>query len=180
MGKEFAALTLALFLCFDGTWAQGKRSRERETQPPPSQVMDKRDRAVALPGSRFHGKAYWQALGQCGGIYFKLNTLYADAAAVAQVVKKDIPGSKALRNKSEEARRVATAFFDGAERVLTIDRKLARTDAILTYDAAASDAADRLKSVEAALDGIKPCPALYEACRKSLEKICSGTAIVGP
>jgi hypothetical protein len=157
--------------------AQGarKRTRERERERAPvEQPVDRRDRTVKSAGSPFHAKPYWQALGACGGMYFRLNSLHEDAAAVAQVVKRNREQAQTHREKAEEARRIATAFFDGAERVLAADRDIGRADAILTYDAAARAAGEGLKGIEAAIAATKPCPALYETCRKAMPKICPG------
>jgi hypothetical protein len=151
---------------------QGRRTREKEAPPPSPQTIDKRDRIVTAPATIFHRRPYWQVLGQCGGGYFKLNTLYADAAAHAQVVKRDANAAKALTQSGESARRTASAFLNAAERVLMEDRKIGRAEAVLTYDPAASEAGDRLKSVEAARDAVKSCPALYRACHSDLPKIC--------
>lgn len=170
-----AAGVVALFLT-DAAQGQSRRSREREAPSIP-QAVDKRDRVVAAPGSRYQGRAYWQALGQCGGAYFKLNTLYADASAQAQVVKKDRNAAAALSGKAENARRAATMFFEAAERVLIADRKVGREAAVLTYDGAATEIADRLKTVDAARDALKACPALYENCRAALAKTCTADAV---
>ena len=63
--------------------------------------IDKRDSLVAAPGP-FNGRPYWLALAQCGGIYFKLNTLYTDAAVRARVVKPDPKANAELTPKSRK------------------------------------------------------------------------------
>ena len=93
---------------------------------------------VAAPGTPFHGKAYWQATAQCGGIYFKLGTVYSDAAIRAKVVKPDPAAYAQLTKEADGASRTATAFFEAAERFLVADRKLARDEAVMTYDVVAS------------------------------------------
>src|SRR5262245_45614095 len=93
---------------------QSARKRERapaEAAPPPAAPPDKRDRLVAAPGTPFNGRPYWQALAQCGGIYFKLNSLYSSAAIQAKVVKPDPAANAQFTKKSDAARRTATAFF---------------------------------------------------------------------
>ena len=45
--------------------------------------------SVTAPGTAFNGHAWWQAAAQCGGIYFKLGTVYSDAAIRAKVIKPD-------------------------------------------------------------------------------------------
>jgi hypothetical protein len=60
--------------------ARSQRPQQRQPEPaPPAAPADKRDSLV--PGSAtFNSRPYWQALAQCGGIYFKLNVFYTDAA----------------------------------------------------------------------------------------------------
>ena len=70
--------------------AQGKRERERAAPPAKLQPPDKRDSVVSIPGSVFNGRAYWQALAQCGGMYFKLGQLHSDVAIRARVVTPEI------------------------------------------------------------------------------------------
>src|ERR687898_781111 len=81
---------LVTVLMIESVAAEGarRRQREREKAPPPA-PPDKRGRLVNAPATPFHGQPYWQALAHCGGIYFKLNTLYANAAIQAKVVKPD-------------------------------------------------------------------------------------------
>src|SRR5207302_10782 len=114
----------------------GRKARERERdRPPPPAPPDKRDRLVAAPGTPFNGRPYWLALAQCGGIYFKLNSLYSLAAIQAKVVKPDPAANAQFSKKSDAARRTATTFFEASERFLVADRGVAREDAMLTYDA---------------------------------------------
>jgi len=176
IGKA-AALALAAILVLSGAAdAQRKRERERE-KPAPAAPPDKRDRLVAAPGTPFNGRPYWQAMAQCGGIYFKLNTLYSNAAIQAKVVKPDAAANAAFSKKSDAARRTATAFFDAAERFLIADRGMAREDAIMTYDVRATEEGDRYKTPESAEQAVKPCPALYQACRAADPKICSDPTV---
>lgn len=153
-----------------------KRTREREKdRPAPAQPVDKRDTVVNAAGTPFHGRAYWQALGQCGGVYFRLGTLYEEASIQAQIrVGKQNPksGSDFLA-RAAAARKTATSFFVGAEKFLVADRGVAKEDAILTYDARAAEAGDRLKSVDAALQAARPCPALYQTCHSEFAKMCA-------
>src|SRR5262245_41095945 len=153
------------------------RDREREAPAPAAPAPDKRDRLVSAPGTPFNGRPYWQALAQCGGTYFKPNSLYSGAAIQAKVVKPDPAANAQFTKKSDAARRTATAFFDAAERFLTADRGLGREEAVLTYDARAAAEGDRYKSVETAEQATKPCPALYEACRGVSAKICTEPSV---
>jgi len=150
-----------------------KKGEPAAPAPPP---VDKRDRTVIAPGTPFHGKAYWQAAAQCGGIYFKLNTAYSDAAIAAKVIKPDPAASTKLNSEADRAAVAATAFFDVSERFLIADRKLARDEAVMTYDAVAGSTGERLKSIGAALQAAKPCPDLYQACRAVQPQICNDTA----
>src|SRR5215470_12437067 len=154
--------------------AQSRRKqREKEAAPPPQAPPDRRDRVVSLPQSPFNGRPYWQGLAQCGGIYFKLNSLYSGVAIQAKVVKPDPAVNAQYLKKSDGARRTATAFFVAAERFLMADRGIAREDAMMTYDSRAAAEGDRHKTIEAAEQATKPCPALYQACREVSPKICA-------
>jgi hypothetical protein len=133
--------------------------------------IDKRDSLVAAPGP-FSGRPYWLALAQCGGIYFKLNTLYTDAAVRARVVKPDPKANAELTPKIKEAMETATTYFDGAEHFLMTERGVERTDAVLIYDGPARGQGDRVKTVEAGLSAVKSCPALYQACQHAFPKQC--------
>jgi len=177
---KIAIIALAALVAATAAEAQGgrkrDRERERERSAPPA-TPDKRDRLVTAPASPFNGRPYWQVLAQCGGIYFKLNSLYSTAAIQAKVVKPDPAANAQFTKKSDAARRTATAFFEAAERFLIADRGLAREDAIMTYDARATAEGDRHKTIDAAEQAIMPCPALYQACRDVSPKICSEPAV---
>jgi hypothetical protein len=179
IGTAMAVLGAAaiVFTAADAVQAQSKRKRERE-RPQVAQPVDRRDRLVSLASSPFNGRPYWQALGRCGGVYFKLGTLASDAAINAQVVRKDKASHDVQKKRADAARKIATSFFEGAERVLIADRKLTREEAVLIYDTAASDAGDRVKTVEAGLQEVRACPALYEACHIGLSKVCTDTLAV--
>ncbi|MGB6538407.1 MAG: hypothetical protein WBF58_20875 [Xanthobacteraceae bacterium] len=152
--------------------AQRYRRRGREVERTPPVSVDRRDRIVAIAGP-FNGRPYWLALAQCGGIYFKLNTLYTDAAVRARVVRPD-PGANAeFTRKLNEAINTATLYLEAAETFLETDRGLGRDDAILTYDGQSRAAGDRVKTIDAALAAAKACPALYGACRSAYAKACS-------
>ena len=171
IGILIVALVVTLALS-TAEGAQNTRKRERERAPPPPPPPDKRDRLVTAPGSPFNGRPYWQSMAQCGGVYFKLNNLYSLAAIQARIVKPDPAANTQFTKKSDSARRVATAFFDAAERLLIADRGVGREEAMLTYDAKATEEGDRHKTIETAEQATKPCPALYQTCRESFAKIC--------
>jgi hypothetical protein len=133
--------------------------------------VDQRDSLIATPGA-YNGHPYWLALAQCGGIYFKLNTLYTDAAVRARVVKPDPKANAELTAKIKEAIGIATTYFDGAEHFLMNDRGIERTDAVLVYDGPSRAEGDRIKAVEAGLAAAKSCPTLYQACRAAFPKLC--------
>ena len=151
------------------------RPKKGEPPPPAAPPGDKRDRVVTAPGTPFHGRAYWQAAAQCGGIYFKLNSVYSDAAISAKVIKPDPAAYTRLSKQAETASMTATRFFDASEQFLVADRKLARDDAVLTYDPVANSAGERLKSVDAALQAAKPCAEFYQTCRSAHPQTCSDT-----
>ena len=155
-------------------------SKQKQERAPPATPLDKRDRLVAAPGTPFHGRAYWSALAQCGGIYFKLANFQSDAAIRARLVKPDPPAQALAARRAEEASKAATWFFDAAERVLIADRKVARDEAVIIYDAQASEAGERLKSVETAGQAIKPCPALYQACHGAHPVVCRENQALAP
>jgi hypothetical protein len=171
-----AVIVLVATIMITSVAAEGRRKREQEKAPPPS-PPDKRDRLVNAPATPFHGRPYWQALAQCGGIYFKLNTLYANAAILAKVSKPDPAANARFSKQSDVARRAATVFFEAAERFLTADRGLAREQAVMTYDARATEEGERQKTAEAAEQAVKPCPALYQTCRDAFAKICSDPSV---
>ena len=176
IGKAACIVVIASLLA-GAADAQSRRKREQQERPPPPAPPDRRDRLVSAPGTPFNGKPYWQSLAQCGGIYFKLNNLYALAAIQAKVVKPDPAANAQFIKKSDAARRTATRFFEAAERFLVADRGVAREDAIITYDVRATEEGDRHKTVEAAEQATKPCPALYQVCRDAFAKICSEPAL---
>jgi len=166
---------LALTLAATGLHAQGRYQREqrRQSEPAaPSVAVDKRDSVVAAPGP-YGGRAYWLALAECGGIYFKLNSLYTDVAVRARVVKPDPRINAEYTKKLGEAMRTATIFFNGAERFLMTERGLERADAVLTYDSSSRAAADKVKTIDAGRSAVQSCPALYQACRDAFSKQCN-------
>jgi hypothetical protein len=176
MIAKAAVVALALFVATTGAQGQTtryKREQRRAPEPAPLSVpIDKRDAVVTAPGA-FNGRPYWLALAECGGIYFKLNVLYTDAAVHARVVKPDPKANTEYTKKLNEAIRTATTYFNGAERLLMTDRGIERADAVLTYAGQSRAAGERLKTIEAALAGVKACPALYQACREAYPKQCS-------
>jgi hypothetical protein len=167
-------LVFALIFVATAAHAQAVRNRheQRKIEPPiPPPSIDRRDSIVSAPGP-FNGRPYWLALAQCGGIYFKLNILYTDAAVRARVVKPDARANAEFTRKLSEAIKTATAYFDGAEHFLMNERGIERADAVLIYDGQSRAAGDRLKTIEAALAAAKACPALYQACRQAFPKQC--------
>lgn len=170
---------VALALIVASATADAQRYRHRRTpreseHAAPAVSIDKRDAIVKAPGA-FQGHPYWLALAQCGGMYFKLNVLYTDAAVHARVVKPDSHANAEYTRKLNEAIRTATTFFDGAENFLRTDRQLDRDNAVLTYDGQSRAAGDRIKTIEAGLAVVRACPALYQACRAAHPKICNET-----
>jgi len=147
-------------------------SREPERTAPVS--IDRRD-SIVTPAGAFQGRPYWLALAQCGGLYFKLNVLYTDAAVSARVIKPDPHANTEYTRKLNEAIRTATTYFDGAENFLRTDRQLDRDSAVLTYDGQSRAAGERIKTIEAGLAAVRACPALYAACRAGYPKICNET-----
>jgi len=174
MLAKAALLMLALVVAVNAHAQTTSRKRERTRAEPalPAVPMDKRDSVAASPGP-FNGRPYWAALAQCGGIYFRLNVLYTDAAVHARVVKPDPKANAEFTKKLGEAIKIATTYFNAAERFLMTDRGIERADAVLTYDAQSRAAGDRLKTIEAALAATKPCPALYQACQAEHAKQCA-------
>jgi len=171
-----AALVILALMVLTSAEAQTRRDRaprDVDRAPPaPAVPVDKRDSTVLMPGV-FNGKSYWLALAQCGGTYFKLNTLYAEAAAQARVIKPDPKATAEYTRDFKDAIRVATIYFDATERFLMTDRGVERTDAVITYDPQSRAASDRLKTVEAAKAAVQACPALYQACQGAYPKACS-------
>ena len=180
MPENFAkAALVALIFVVVAANAQAQTTRykrERRRAAPEATVpvapIDKRDSVVAAPGA-FTGRPYWLALAQCGGIYFKLNIFYTDAAVRARVVNPNPKANSEYTKKLNEAIRTATTYFDGAEHFLMTDRGLERADAVLTYDGQSRAAGERFKTIEAAVAAAKACPALYRACRAAFAKQCS-------
>ena len=168
-------LALAVLAGATDALAQATRRKPppKPPEPPaPAIPIDKRDSVVTTPGL-FNGRPYWLALAECGGIYFKLNIFYTDAAVHARVGKPDPHANAEFSKKLKEAIEVATTYFDGAEHFLMAQRGLERTDAVLTYDKTSRAAGDRLKSIDAALAAAKECPAIYHACQEAFSKQCS-------
>ena len=164
----------ALCGCID---AQSQSWRKRDQRRPaapaaPAISVDKRDKIITAPGP-FNDRPYWLALAECGGIYFKLNVLYTDAAVNARVVKPDPKANAEFTRKLTTAIKVATTYFDGAEHFLMTDRAIERADAVLTYDGELRAAGQRVKTIEAGLVAAKPCPPLYQACRDAYPKQCA-------
>ena len=153
-----------------------RRLKKQDDAAPAPAPGDKRDRVVTAPGTPFNGRAFWQAAAQCGGIYFRLNTLYSDAAISAKVIKPDPAAYTRLSREADGASASATTFYDVSERFLVADRKMTREDAVMTYDNVAYTAGDRFKSVEAALQAAKPCPELYKVCRGAFPQVCNDTS----
>ena len=153
-----------------------RREREpKETErAAPSVSIDKRDTVVTQPAA-FAGKPYWLALAQCGGAYFKLNVLYTALAVQARAVKPDPKLNTEYTKKLNDAIKTATAFFSGAERFLMTDRGIERIDAVLIYNEQSRIVADRIKTIDAALNAARACPALYQACQDSHGKACGET-----
>jgi len=168
---------LALAVMTGATNALAQTTRHKAAPKPSEQAappvpIDKRDSVVTAPGP-FTGRPYWLALAQCGGIYFKLNVLYTDAAVHARVVKPDPRANAEFTKKLTEAINIATTYFDSAEHFLMAQRGIERAEAVLTYDGQSRAAGERLKTIEAALAAAKDCPALYQACREAFSKQCS-------
>jgi hypothetical protein len=170
-----ALVAIALIAATSADAQRHHRRREpREVERAPPVSVDKRDSIVHAPGP-FDGRPYWLALAQCGGIYFKLNTLYTDAAVHARVVKPDPHANAVFTKKLNQAINIATNYFDAAESFLRTDRGLERDNAILTYDGQSRAAGDRVTTIDAGLAAAKACPALYQACRTAYPKSCSAT-----
>jgi hypothetical protein len=180
--RTTAAGTLALIiiaaLVAASAHAQTRHRREREPKPKeteraaPAVSIDKRDTMVPVSGA-FAGKPYWLALAQCGGAYFKLNVLYTGLAVQARAVKPDPKLNSEYTKKLNDAIKTATAFFTGAERFLMTDRGIERIDAVLIYNEQSRVVVDRIKTIDAALNAAKACPALYQACQDTHAKACS-------
>jgi hypothetical protein len=171
------ALLLVSLVAAGGADAQ---TRHRQQQREPKEVehpilttpVDKRDSMVTGQGA-YAGRPYWAALAQCGGVYFKLNTLYSDIAVHARAVKPDPKINAEYTKKLNDAIRTATVYFRGAERLLMTDRGLERVDAVLIYDEQSLASGDRVKTIEAGLNASKTCPLLYQACQQAYPKACT-------
>ena len=177
--KSPSKLLTALLIGLLATTCANAQSRHRREQQPreverpaPAAPVDKRDTVVTTPGP-FAGKPYWLALAQCGGIYFKLNTLYTDIAVRARALKPDPKANTEYTKKLNDAIRTATVYFSGAEHFLMGDRGIERIDAVLIYDEQSRAAGDRIKTIDAGLNATKSCPVLYQACQESNSKACS-------
>jgi hypothetical protein len=177
IGDRMALVMIAVLLAVNAN-AQTRHKRERQPKeterPAPVVSVDKRDTTVTLPGA-FNGRSYWLALAQCGGAYFKLNVLYTAIAVQARAVKPDPKLNTEYTRKLNDAIKTATAFFSGAERFLMTDRGIERIDAVLIYNEQSRAVADRIKTIDAALNAAKACPALYQACQEAHAKACSET-----
>ena len=168
------AVSIALMTAIAACAAQAApKAKKGEPAAPAPAAVDKRDRVVTAPGTPFHGRAFWQATAQCGGIYFKINTVYAEAAISAKVIKPDPAAYTRLTKQAETAGQTATMFFEATEHFLVSDRKLARDDAVLTYDPVAGREGDRFKTVDAAIQAAKPCAELYKLCRGAHPQTCT-------
>jgi hypothetical protein len=176
-GKVALVITAALAAATANAQTRHHR-HEREPKeierPPPPISVDKRDTVVTLAGP-FDGRPYWLALAQCGGIYFKLNVLYTAIAVQARSIKPDPKLNTEYTKKLGDAIKTATAFYSGAERFLMTDRGIERIDAVLIYNEQSRAAADRIKTIDAALSAANACPALYRACQEAHSKACSET-----
>jgi hypothetical protein len=172
--RALAIATILLIALSSAADAQSKRrgKKQEEAAPPPAPV-DKRDRAINVPGTSFNGRAYWQATAQCGGLYFKIGTLQSDAAVRAKVIKPDPAAYASLTRDANAANRSATAFFEAAERFLVADRKLSREEAVIVYDPVASASGERVKTIDAAATAARSCPELYLICHGAYPQVCS-------
>jgi hypothetical protein len=167
-----ALVAIALFSATSADAQRYRRRQPREVERTPAVSVDKRDRLVAASGP-FSGRPYWLALAQCGGFYFKLDSLYTEAAVQARVVKPNPHANAEFTKKLNEAINIATLYFNAAETFLRTDRGLERDDAILTYDPQSRAAGDRVKTIDAALAAAEACPALYRSCQAAHPKVCS-------
>ncbi|MGB7100185.1 MAG: hypothetical protein WBD95_15655 [Xanthobacteraceae bacterium] len=174
-GLVILALIVAASIATAQTTRQKRQQRAVEPAVPAVSV-DARDSVVAAPGA-FNGRPYWLALAQCGGIYFKLNTLYTDVAVHARVVKPNPTTNAEFTRKLNDAIKAATTLLNGAEHFLMTNRGVERADAVLTYEGQMRAAGDRLKTIEAALAAAKACPTLYQACRDAHPKECGESLI---
>jgi len=162
---------VALAVAIVGAQAQVLRQKrdQHHAPEPASPPPDRRDTMVTASGP-YNDRPYWLALAECGGIYFKLNVLYTEAAVHARVVKPDPRANAEYSRKLTEAIKTATTYFNGSERFLVNDRSIERPEAVLTYDGPARAAGERVKTIDAGLVAAKACPALYQACRAAYPK----------
>lgn len=170
---RLALVALALVAATSADARRFRRHVPRKTEhaaPPVS--VDRRDTIVNASGP-FDGRPYWLGLAQCGGIYFKLNVLYTDAAVRARVVKPDAHLNDVDTKRLNEAINIASTYFEAAANFLRTDRDLGRDDAILTYDPQSEAAGDRVTSIDTGLAEVAACPALYQACQAAYGKFCS-------
>ena len=98
--------------------SQTKRRSGKQDAPPPATPADKRDRVVSAPGTAFNGKAWWQAAATCGGIYFKLGTVYSDAAIRAKVVKPDPAAYASLTKDADGASKTGRSSVSISSRLV--------------------------------------------------------------
>jgi hypothetical protein len=173
--RVIASFTIVAVVLVSLTAQAATRPKKGTEQAPAPTPGDKRDRVVTAPGTPFHSRAYWQAAAQCGGMYFKLNSVYSEAAISAKVIKPDPAAYTRFSKEAEAASIAATRFFEASEHFLVADRKLGRDDAVLTYDPVANSAGERLKSIDAALQATKPCAEFYKTCRSAHPQMCSDT-----
>jgi hypothetical protein len=169
-----AALLVIALAAATGAAAQTRSREPKDAHPAPPASVDKHDAIVTGAGA-YNGRPYWLALAQCGGIYFKLNTLYTDIAVHARVVKPDPRVNDEFTKKLTDAIRAATTFFDGADHFLMNDRGIERIDAVLIYDDHSRAAGDRVNTIDEGLNAAKACPTLYQACQLSYPKACDET-----
>jgi hypothetical protein len=169
------ALLIGALVAASNADAQTRHRQQREPKeverPIPAAPIDKRDSVITAPGP-YSGRPYWAALAQCGGVYFKLNTFYADIAAHARAVKPDPRLVTEYTKKLNDAIKTATLYFSGAEHFLMTDRGIERIDAVLTYSEQSRAAGDRVKTIDSGLAAVKACPALYQACQDANAKAC--------
>jgi hypothetical protein len=164
---------LALTVAASGATAQTARRKPdpRAGSGAAPVAVDKRDAVIA--GGAFAGKPYWLALARCGGIYFKLNALYTDVAVRARVVAPDPQVNAEYTRKLTDAIRIASIYYNSAERFLMTERGIERHDAMLTYGDQARAEGESVKTVEAGLAAAKACPVLYRTCQGAFPKLCS-------
>ena len=172
-----AAAAVLLALTSLAAAETARRGKKTEPAAPAATPADKRDRLVTAPGTPFNGRSYWQAAAQCGGLYYKLGTVYSDSAARAKV-KPDAAAYAQFTKDADNASKTASAFFVVAERFLIADRKLARDDAVMTFDAVASSNGDRVKTAEAAIQAAQPCAEFYKSCRGTFPQLCNDPTVL--